>query len=172
MEDSFFIQQSWDKNRRIRIFKNKYTVTDIYYEPGYHIAKLIANDSVIKAVDVNIPTDKWFFYANENVPKYTTEYVKEKKYIENGKLGLKKEEIVDSKIDIDKEKHCIYCYFPSKLETNSDNFKLKTRIRMKEIRNNLCPSVEIEIFCQRYYMVIKSTNKGCANEAFYNLANK
>jgi hypothetical protein len=45
--DSFFIQQSWDANRRVRIYKNKYTLTDIYYEPGYHIAKLIANDSVI-----------------------------------------------------------------------------------------------------------------------------
>ncbi|MBA4054821.1 MAG: hypothetical protein C0490_08930, partial [Marivirga sp.] len=54
--DSFFIQQSWDPNRRVRIFKNKYILTDIYYEPGYHLAKLIANDSVIKVAEINIPT--------------------------------------------------------------------------------------------------------------------
>src|SRR5258708_2105705 len=48
--DSFFIQQSWDRNRRVRIFKHSYTLTDIYYEPGYHTAKLIANDKIIKTV--------------------------------------------------------------------------------------------------------------------------
>ncbi|MEI9809516.1 MAG: hypothetical protein WDO16_17520 [Bacteroidota bacterium] len=42
MADSFFIQQSWDKNRRVKIDKHSHTLTDIYYEPGYHIAKLIA----------------------------------------------------------------------------------------------------------------------------------
>jgi hypothetical protein len=45
MADSFFIQQSWDRDRRVRIDKKNHTLTDIYYEPGYHVAKLIANDS-------------------------------------------------------------------------------------------------------------------------------
>src|SRR5690606_29224337 len=59
--DSFFIQQSWDTGRRVRIYPGQYTLTDIYYEPGYHLAKLMANDSVIRTVDVSIPTDRWFF---------------------------------------------------------------------------------------------------------------
>jgi hypothetical protein len=63
--DSFFIQQSWDKRRRVKIDKNQHVFTDIYYEPGYHVAKLIANDSIIKTVDVSIPTDKWVYYAIE-----------------------------------------------------------------------------------------------------------
>lgn len=75
--DSFFIQQSWDQNRRIAIYKNHYTVTDIYYEPGFHVAKLIANDSVIREVDVSIPTDRWMFYANEQKILYKTSYINE-----------------------------------------------------------------------------------------------
>ena len=73
--DSFFIQQSWDRNRRVRIYKNSYTLTDIYYEPGYHKAKLIANDQIIKTVDVSIPTDRWFFYAKEKAPKSLPKYI-------------------------------------------------------------------------------------------------
>jgi len=170
--DSFFIQQSWDKNRRVRVYKNKYTFTDIYYEPGYHIAKLIANDSIIKAVEINIPTDKWFFYAKDNSPKYIPEYIKTDGPIENGKLSLRKEDILKNKIDIDKEKEYTYCYFPSKLEVSSENFTFKTRIRTKELRNNFCPFIEIEIFCQRYYMILNSTNKGCASEAHLQFGEK
>ncbi len=73
--DSFFIQQSWDKDRRVRIDKKNHTLTDIYYEPGYHVAKLIANDSVIRTIDVSIPTDKWFYYARERKPASIPEYV-------------------------------------------------------------------------------------------------
>ena len=53
-------------------------------EPGYHIAKLIANDSIIKAVPVSVPTHDWVFYANENKIKYQTEYIKAEKPIDKG----------------------------------------------------------------------------------------
>jgi hypothetical protein len=163
--DSFFIQQSWDRNRRVRIYKNKHTLTDIYYEPGYHIAKLIANDSVIKTVDIHIPTDRWFFYANENRFRYATEYIKTEKFIKDGSMAITKEELAENKISTDQEKIFLYSYFPGKLQVSSDNFRLKTRVRMKEVRNNLCPYLAIEVYCQRYFMIMKSTPKGCANRA-------
>jgi hypothetical protein len=163
--DSFFIQQSWDKNRRVRIYKNKHTLTDIYYEPGYHIAKLIANDSIIKTMDVHIPTDRWFFYANENRFRYATEYIKIEKFIKDGSMVITKEELIENKIFTDQEKIFLYSYFPSKLQVSSDNFYLKTRVRMKEVRNNLCPYIAFEVYCQRNFMLMKSTPKGCANRA-------
>ena len=163
--DSFFIQQSWDKNRRVKIYKNKHTFTDIYYEPGYHIAKLIANDSIIKTLDVHIPTDRWFFYANENRFRYATEYIKTENFIKEGSMVITKEELIENKISTDQEKIFLYSYFPNKLEVSSDNFHLKTRVRMKEVRNNLCPFLAIEVYCQRNFMLMKSTSKGCANRA-------
>ena len=170
--DSFFIQQSWDKNRRTRIHKRNYTVTDIYYEPGYHVAKLIANDSVIKTIDVSIPTDKWFFYANENRVRYKTEYIKADNFIKNGSLALSADDLANNNVETDENKIYLYSYFPSHLEVNSDNYTLKTRVRMKEIRNNLCPYIILEIYCQRFFMAIKSTPKGCANEAALLFAEK
>ena len=163
--DSFFIQQSWDKNRRVKVYKNNHTLTDIYYEPGYHIAKLIANDSIIKTLDVHIPTDRWFFYANENRFRYATEYIKTEKFIKDGSMAITKEELIENKISTDQEKIFLYSYFPRKLQVSSDNFRLKTRVRMKEVRNNLCPYIALEVYCQRNFMLMKSTPKGCANRA-------
>jgi len=164
--DSFFIQQSWDKNRRKRIYKHTHTLTDIYYEPGYHIAKLIANDSIIKTIDVHIPTDRWFFYAIDNVANYIPEYIHTDKYVNNGILGLSAQQVKENNIDITKDKLYQYAYFPSDMTVRSNNFRLKTKIRMNEVRNSLCPYITIELFCQGYFIVMKTTNKGCANQAY------
>lgn len=164
--DSFFIQQSWDINRRVRIYKNNYTLTDIYYEPGYHIAKLIANDSAIRELDISIPTDRWFFYAIDNVPKYTPEYIRTDRFIDGGALGLRIEQLLESKIDVTKDKRYHYVWFPSRIDIPSDNFRFKTRVRMKEVRPTTCPYIELELFCQRSFMIMRSTTKGCAHEAF------
>jgi transcriptional regulator with XRE-family HTH domain len=163
--DSFFIQQSWDDNRRKRIYKNTHTITDIYYEPGYHIAKLIANDSIIKTIDVHIPTDRWFFYAIDNIANYIPEYIKTDKYLNSGILRLSAQQVKENNIDITKDKLYHYTYFPSEMTVKSNNFRLKTRIRMNEVRNSLCPYITIELFCQGYFILMKTTNKGCANKA-------
>lgn len=163
--DSFFVQQSWDRNRRVRIHKKTNTLTDIYYEPGYHIAKLIANDSIIKTAVVNIPTDRWFFYVNEYKRAYRTEYIKTENAFKSGSLAISKEELNKNRIDTHAEKIFLYSYFPSKHEVSTDNFTLKTRVRMKEIRNNLCPYISIEVYGQYDVILVKSTPRGCANQA-------
>ncbi|HZY78453.1 MAG TPA: hypothetical protein VFE50_02950 [Cyclobacteriaceae bacterium] len=164
--DSFFIQQSWDDRKRIKVYKNHYTVTDIYYEPGYHVAKLIANDMMIKEIDVSIPTDRWVFYANEMKPRYKTAYINVEKFTTNGILGITKDDLLGNNIDIQQNMFYTYAYFPGKFDVSGDNFTLKARVRMKEVKNNLCPFIELEVFCQRYYQIIKSTERGCASEAF------
>lgn len=163
--DSFFIQQSWDENRRVRIYKNKYTLTDIYYEPGYHIAKLIANDSAIREVDVSIPTDRWFFYAIDNIANYTPEYIKADSFVNDGSLGVTVEQLRANSIDVNKDKRYHYVYFPGEMNVPSDNFKFKTRVRMQEVRRSPCPYIEVELYCQRSFMMMRSTTKGCAHEA-------
>lgn len=163
--DSFFIQQSWDENRRVKIYKNKYTITDIYYEPGYHIAKLIANDSVIREVDVSIPTDRWFFYAIDNIANYTPEYIKGSGALAKGSLGLSVSHLRENGIDADKDKRYHYVYFQSQMNQPSDNFRFKTRVRMQQVRRSACPYIEVELYCQRSFMTLRSTTKGCAHQA-------
>ena len=164
--DSFFIQQSWDVNRRVRIFKNNYTLTDIYYEPGFHLAKLIANDSIIKTFDVNIPTDGWFLFAKEGSTESIPQYIRPTlPLIKNGSMMLAEADLAANGIDASKEKRYIYCLYPPDVTVSSDNYTLKTRVRIHALRNNLCPTLMIEAMTQRYFNFVQSTSKGCASEA-------
>ncbi|MEO5561806.1 MAG: hypothetical protein ABIR18_00200 [Chitinophagaceae bacterium] len=162
--DSFFIQQSWDKNRRVRVYKNNYTLTDIYYEPGYHTAKLIANEQIIKKMPVSIPTDRWLFYGIEKKTGANPKYITSTTGIQNGSLLLNKSAILDSEIDIEKDHAYVQSYFPSDIKYSSDNFKLKFRIRVNDLNNNACPRFMCEIFCQDYFMFFNPSLKGCASE--------
>jgi len=162
--DSFFIQQSWDKNRRVKIDKNNHTLTDIYYEPGYHIAKLMANDQIIKTMDVSIPTDRWVFYAKEKTPGSQPKYVLSTNGFKDGSMQLTLNDILKSKIDIQKENIYLQVYFPSMIKHSSDNFVLKFKIRVHELNNESCPYFMGEVFCQRYFLYFKSTLKGCTSE--------
>jgi hypothetical protein len=161
--DSFFIQQSWDKNRRVRVFKHNYKLTDIYYEPGYHTAKLIANDKIIKTVDVSIPTDRWVFYAREPVAQSLPKYIAADG-VRGRSLKLTKGDLAKSMIDLQKENTFVNVYFPSQIKNSSDNFILKFRIRVDELKNEPCPYFMCEVFCQRQFMYFSSNLKGCTSE--------
>jgi hypothetical protein len=121
---------------------------------------------------VSIPTDRWVIYANEHKRNYATEYIKVETPFANGALGISKEVLLQNNIDVNKSKSYIYAYFPTRHEVSGDNFTLKTRIRMTEVKNNLCPFLQLEIFCQRNYIILKSTEKGCAAEAMAQFGNK
>src|SRR5687768_13058441 len=58
--DSFFIQQSWNPRDKVRIDPEKNYYSAIYYTPGFHFARIMANDSILKFQKVHIKTDGWF----------------------------------------------------------------------------------------------------------------
>jgi hypothetical protein len=164
--DSFFIQQSWDKRRRVKIDKNSHTLTDIYYEPGYHVARLIANNQVIKTMDVSIPTDRWFFYVKDknfgtNPPVYI---FPSGSGLKNGSLQLSKEDVIKAGLNIQGDNQYIQVYFPTRIEHSSDNFILHCRIKMHQLSNLFCPYFMCEVFCQKNFMFFTSSPKGCASE--------
>lgn len=163
--DSFFIQQSWDESRRVRVYKKQYTLTDIYYEPGYHTAKLIANNVIIKTLDVSIPTADWFFYAKRSFSGGTPSYIRTEQYIQDGKLGLQASDLVKHNLNPMEENSYIYTYFPSEWPVHSDNYVFKTRVRIQELKKNPCPYLMLEVFCQKNFMYFISMPKGCASES-------
>lgn len=163
--DSFFIQQSWDDNKRVKVSKNNYTLTDIYYEPGYHTAKLIANDSIIKTVPVSIPTDRWFLFAKDLAPKSIPQYVKSSSFIHNGLLTLDDSDLQVNQIDITREKTFVYSFFPSAFNVSTDNYILKTRVKVREVRNNLCANLMVEVTGQQSFTFFTTNSKGCSSES-------
>jgi len=166
--DSFFIQQSWDVNRRVRVYKNAYTLTDVYYEPGFHVAKLMANDSVIKTVDVSIPTDSWFMCVKAAVSTSVPE-LQIKPTLPVRKDGIFRVDPGDpilGQVDLKTEKNFLYSYHPSKMVVNSGNYTFKTRVRVHEVKHNACPNLMVEVLTQRHFMFFRSAPKGCSGELF------
>ena len=159
--DSFFIQQSWDRNRRVRVYKNNHTLTDIYYEPGYHVAKLFANDRIVKTIDVSIPTDKWFFYSKEGIARGLPVYIHTDSPIRKGVLGLDRQTLLASKVDPENPRVYLYTFFPSGIKADADNFRLTARIKMTELCNTACPWIMPEIYCQKGFMYCALTMPGC-----------
>ncbi len=161
--DSFFIQQSWDRNRRVKILKKTYTLTDIYYEPGYHNAKLIANDQIIRTLPVSIPTDRWLFYAKERAPRSIPQYILSARSNIEGSMQVTADDLANNKIDRQKDNEYCQVYFPTAITYNSDSFTLTCRIKVNECRNTACPYLMTEIFCQHYFMYFQNTLKGCTS---------
>jgi hypothetical protein len=159
--DSFFIQQSWDKNRRVRIYKGSHTLTDIYYEPGYHVAKLFANERILKTIDVSIPTDKWFFYSKESLSRGLPAYIHSDSPIRRGILGLDRQTLVANHIDPEAPRVYLYTFFPAAIGADADNCRLLARIKMTEVRNTACPFIMPEINCQRRFLYCMFTEPGC-----------
>ncbi len=159
--DSFFIQQSWDRDRRVSIDKNNHTLTDIYYEPGYHNAKLIVNDKVVKTIDVNIPTNGWFFYSKPALFRGLPTYIHPAAPIKDGKLALTPEDIISSKIDPQHENFYMYTFFPREFNVDSDNFRYKARMRITILKNVTCPIIMQEICGQSNSLYFFTTLPGC-----------
>ena len=82
--DSAFIQQSWDMRRRARLKKDEHQTTSVYYFPGYHYAKLIVDNKVLKEHQIYITTADWISYVqnakNELIPVYINENFKKNRY--------------------------------------------------------------------------------------------
>src|SRR5688572_2831177 len=56
----FYIQQSWDPAKMVEVSANNKKQTDIYFEPGYHYAKLLGNQQVLKEIPVHIKYNDWY----------------------------------------------------------------------------------------------------------------
>lgn len=162
--DSFFIQQSWDKKRRVQVYKKQYTLTDIYYEPGYHNAKLIADGQVIKTLGVSIPTKDWFFYAKPQFPYGHPTYLRTGQAVESGHLGLNEAILLEHHLDPLRQNNYVYTFFPEKWPVHSDNFRFRTRVRTRDLRQNHCPYLMLEVFCQKNFMYFTAMPPGCTSE--------
>ncbi|MBA4852855.1 hypothetical protein [Emticicia sp. BO119] len=162
--DSFHFQQSWNERTKIGILKNSHTLTDIYYEPGYHKAKLIANGKVLKEIGVNITAKDWFCYSKASFTELRPQYFSKGNAIHDGVLGVTDEAIEDNNIDFQKDQIYFYTFCPKLMEVAGDNFSYKARFRLRKIKNTLCPWIMTEVFCENSFMYFTNTTPGCIGE--------
>ncbi len=127
--DSAFIQQSWDMRRRARIEKNENQATSVYYYPGYHHAKLIINDQIVKEDQVYITTDKWISMVNNKKNELVPVYINEN-CISDGIIHTTTEQLVWNNIDLETNDYRVsYHYANESLWCNTDSFAFETALK-------------------------------------------
>jgi len=152
----FFIQQSWDPARKVEVLPTNSKQTDIYYEPGYHYAKLMADDEVLREIPVHIRYNDWFVrirYPDSRLVKVPDDDLERE-----GHLGLKypyaeglsREEMYQLGFMLSKD-----------FNLSADEFQLKASIKFDSLSANPCPTLNVLIKGDKRYSWITLGNKGC-----------
>jgi len=159
--DSFFFQQAWNNMEKVKLDPKEHYYSNIYYYPGFHKAKLIANDSIIKRFRVHITTNGWLPLVRYSPVDYMPVYIKKSNPIINGALHITPNDLSTSNIDRDKNPILSYFNVREFENTNSDNFSLDTKIICDSSNNQPCPGFELTIMCEEHIFFVDLTGKGC-----------
>ncbi len=161
--DSAFIQHTWDKRLRARVSKDNHFQTFIYYYPGYHLAKLMINDKVVKTEQVNISTNGWQAMVDgtstDGLPQYVSDTIFKK-----GQLYLSKETLLKNHIPVtDKTFWVNYFNVGNFKKADGDNFTFETRMKNSLQDGALtCQYCQVSIICEQGMISIPFCNPGCA----------
>lgn len=167
--DSFHIQQSWDKRRRVKISPLESKHSSFYYHPGFFHAKLVANSEVIKEHDVFVVSDGWIAMI-ERLPEPI--YVNNLLTKENGYLGLNMSAYPKQADHFqDKDFFVAYYYVKDFGETDAGNLDFECRIRNNTEMGSVCRESRISILCTRGFYSIPLCMPGCVGNIRLTLGN-
>jgi hypothetical protein len=166
--DTFYIQQSWNPDHRVGINPDGGAVASIYYESGFHRAKLIANDSVIAMQPIHIISNGWepHIYRHDSDPELVD--LKNEKFTGNGQLHLDSSMLARRNIDFSK-RFLTRITNSQPFEVHSDNFSFSTRMKADHVYDQLCSWMDVNIITDVQTFTVSWTEKGCEKNATYKL---
>ncbi len=164
----FYIQQSWDKKRRVEITKGNYQQTDIYYLPGYYMAKIIADDSIIREIPVHIKTDNWVIAAHQ--PPIENKILPQTDWVSKDIIGVKPDVLVSYKLDT-KEAFMLTFHNSRDFNIDGNKFVFRTDFRM-DSTGVVCPAVAVLIKGEYEYMYVNLAHKGCESNINVSISNR
>jgi hypothetical protein len=156
--DSFFFQQSWNPMEKVKLNPKEHYYSNIYYYPGFHKAKLIANDSILKRFRVHITTDGWLPIVRHRFDDDMPVYIRNNHPIVGGALHILRNDLSSS---VGNEFIMSYYNVRNFENTNSDNFSLDTRVLSDSGNTAPCPGFELVIICEENIFFVTMTGKGC-----------
>jgi len=166
--DTFYIQQSWNEDHKVAVNSRDSILTRIYYESGFHRARLMANDSVIAWRPIHIISDGWepHIYRSDSDPELTD--LKNEKFTNLGQLHLDGAILVKRGIDFSKRFHTRITN-SQLFDVHSDNFSFSTRLKADPVFHQLCPWMDLTIVTDVGAFSVSWTAKGCETKAGYQL---
>jgi hypothetical protein len=162
--DSFFFQQSWNPLDKVTLDPQNHYYSSIYYYPGFHKAKLIANDSVIKRFRVHITTEGWMPVVRYSLTDQIPTYLKNDYLPRNGALHIRPYDLLASNVNVDKGFVLSYFNIREFENTESDNFSLDTRVISDSIGTMACPGFELVVHCEEHIFFLRMMGKGCERD--------
>jgi hypothetical protein len=157
--DDIAIQQSWDERMRENVSKAGRQYTTTYYYPGYHRAKLLINNQVVKEHDVYLKTNGWMaLMETEQIPIYIKEKIVDKGILQASLASLDKFQLAST----GQVPWVDYYNVQDFGELSSDNFSFETQIRNEtNTANAVCQESRISIMCSNGRMLIPLAIPGC-----------
>lgn len=162
--DSFFIQQSWNPLNKVRIDPANNYLSSIYYVPGFHRAKLIVNDSIVRRVRIHVKTDGWMPILQYDVRDNSPYYLDQRKMFRNGNMSLVSEDLTAANVDPTKKYLLRYYNVRDYDGVDADNFSIETRLKHDSLATGLCPFAEFTIMTEEHIYWIPLTSKGCVGD--------
>ncbi|MEM6344808.1 MAG: hypothetical protein AAF927_13035 [Bacteroidota bacterium] len=172
MADSFFIQQSWNEAFREAIDPNKTHFTSIYYYPGYHKAKLIANDSIIAEQPIHLLTDGWLAFVNTGFGQERPIYLSQELGSRSGHLRIERADLKAVELNLQQPFKVSFRQMQDFGNLSSQDFRLKARLKADPIPEVPCPVMELTLHCEQHIMVVPITSKGCVSSIGLKLSDK
>ncbi len=163
--DSFFLQESWNSLNRKKISKTDSILTSIYYYPGVHKAKLIANDSVIGETPITVYSGKWIATADYEMTNRIPTYLPLNTINGTQKLIVSKEILSENNLDLHEGLNVSFFYVDEFDNVSGDDFSLNLSFKADSIANFTCPGFRMLIMGTEDIHVIDVRQKGCVHRA-------
>jgi hypothetical protein len=168
--DSFFLQQSWNPRDKVKIDPKKNYYSVIYYTPGFHFARIIANDSILKFRNVHIKTDGWLPIVKYDIRDKKHMYLDPLTINKNGLLRVTSDDFYKASVDITQDFYLRYYNIRDFDGVDAANFDLETRMKCDKLAVDgrsgsvACPTAEIMIITEQNVFFVPLTIKGCVSE--------
>ena len=163
--DSFFIQQSWNPANKTRIDPAAHHFSSTYYTPGYHMARLIANDSILAYEPVHLKSDGWFPLVKYDVRDIQSIYINPSLLPkDNDGLTVQLSDLIDAGVDPDREFLLRYYNVKDFNGLSTSNFRLETRFKCDSVLTKVCPRFRVMLIGEANVFYVPVIEKGCEGD--------
>ena len=159
--DSFFIQRSWNPENKTRINPSGKFLSETYYYPGFHWAKLMVNDSVVRKKRIHVKTDGWFATAKYNRLDKIPVYPDQSTIVNEGKLSVDDENLERAGFDLSKNPILSFFNIREFEGLKTEEFILETRVKFEDLNGVVCPYMDVMIVDEKDVSWIGIIDKGC-----------
>jgi hypothetical protein len=159
--DEFYLQQSWNEKHRESIDPTVSNFSSTYYTPGFHRAKLVANDSIVKMARVHIKTNGWLPLVKYHRDDLVPIYIRNQQTTHEGSLSILPDQLQQAGVDMTKNFILNYHNVREFDGLESSNLQLQTRVKLDSIGNYACPQISITMVNEEGIFYIPLTSLGC-----------